>query len=166
MTSMITIQPDLQKSLLHHYIKINLPGAGVFTLIYLLNKISDGTPIMTMGASEASKWWIISILMLQGIFAVVLPLWYRILFINRMKTKKNTSLQVLLRFEKNFLSLACPSLYLLIPGYLLSPAKASFTAMILFALYALYFYFPSHKRVIAEKKWFNVQEKEATHDAL
>jgi len=153
--------PSGDSPLFNHYLRINLPGAVVFTLLYLLNEAVPGMHIML---PDGPKWTVVGILLLQGIFAVVLPLWYRILFVNRVKERKNTSLQSFRQFEKKFMSLACPSLYLLIPGYLLVPSKGPFAAMVLFALYSLYFYFPSHKRIFAEKKLFRVQE-EKTDDA-
>lgn len=146
----------IQKKLLNHYLTLNLPGAGAFAAIYTLNKT---LPEMHIMVHEGPKWAIIGILVLQGIFAVALPLWYRIGFVNQMKTNKSTSVQAFRQFEKKFLTLAAPSLYLLIPGYVLSPSQGTFAAMVLFALYSLYFYFPSQKRILAEKKLFRVEKK-------
>src|SRR6056297_1097354 len=146
----------IQKILLNHYLILHLPGAGAFAVLYTPHKTLPGMYFMVR---EAPSWTIIAILVLQGIFAVALPLWYRIHFVNRIKTSKRTSMQAFLQFEKRFLTLAAPSLYLLIPGYMMSPSQGPFAAMVLFALYSLYFYFPSHKRTLAEKKLFRVEEK-------
>jgi hypothetical protein len=143
-----------QGILTRHYLKINLPGVFVFLLLYGSDRLMYGG---ALGWGVNNNWMIPTLLALQGLFAIAFPLWYRILFVQRLKGSKTTSPESFLHFEKKFLSLACPCIYLLIPGYLLSPSRATFAAMVLFALYALYFYFPSRKRIAAEKRMFRVK---------
>lgn len=141
----------MQKELLRHYLKINLPGITAFVVLYIIGKFNvviffslhhNGIPVTMMIA--------------EALFAVVLPLWYRIHFVNKSKGKKHTKEHEFMQFEKHFLTIASVSVYILIVGYLLALPGTPLSIMVLFVLYALYFYFPSEKRIRSEMKIFKV----------
>ena len=141
----------MQKALLRHYLTINLPGISAFILIYILGKFNFAIFFpMNQG------WIPVFMMIAEALFAVVLPLWYRILFVNKSKGKKHVDKDALMQFEKRFLNLASISVYILIAGYLLALPRIPISVMILFVLYALYFYFPSEKRIRSEKKIFRI----------
>jgi Ca2+/Na+ antiporter len=142
----------MQKTLVRHYLKVNLPGIAIFLIFYLWGK-NHPAPLTGLKGTLTTTL----LLALQGIAAIILPLWYRILFINRMKNKKFTQKHDWIRFEKNFLSMASLSVYLPVLSYAVSISRIPFSMMILLALYALYFYFPSRKRIHSEKRIFKVR---------
>lgn len=147
---------DIQKILYRHYLRINIPGTVVFLFVYTAGQT---WPTLNLNhlTIPGGQWTTITLLLMQALFAIIVPLWYRIHFVQHTKGEKNVSRARFIHFEKKFLSLACPNVHLLILGYFSSPSRATFAAMILFALYSLYFYFPSHKRVRAEQKIFRVR---------
>ena len=142
----------MQKKLLRHYLIINLPGIAAFIILYILVKfhVNIFFPVQ--------QGWVQVIMMIaSGLFAVVLPLWYRILFVNRMKGKANTGKPRFMQFERDFLALASVSVYILVAGFILALPRIPLSVMVLFVIYALYFYFPSEKRIRSEKKMFRVE---------
>jgi hypothetical protein len=147
---------DIRKILYRHYLGINIPGIVVFLFIYTTDQTWAVLRPNHLPIPEG-QWITITLLLMQALFAIIVPLWYRIHFVQRTKGEKNVSRARFIHFEKKFLSLACPNVYLLLLGYLSCPSRATFAAMILFAFYSLYFYFPSHKRVRAEQKIFRVK---------
>ena len=145
------MQNDNQKKLLRHYLIINLPGIIAFIILYMLGKFNA-----EIFWDLRYKWLPITMILAEGIFAILLPLWYRIHFVNRKKAHKQTEKQEFIKFEKNFLSLASVSVYILVAGYLTGLPKIPFAVMVIFVIYALYFYFPGEKRVRSEQKIFRV----------
>ena len=141
----------MQKTLLKHYLKTNIPGIAAFIVLYIMGKLN--IPIFI----PIHHGWIQIFMMITiALFAIVLPLWYRISFVNKMKRKTHTNETDFIKFEKNFLTIASVSVYILIAGYLLALPRIPLSVMILFVLYALYFYFPSEKRIRSEQKIFRV----------
>ena len=104
----------MHKKLLRHYHKVNLPGIAIFVGIYLLGKFN-----VDIFLTQDNTWLPPTLMVAAGLFAIVLPLWYRILFVNKMKAQKQTAKKRFLKFEKNFLTLASISIYILIAGYLM-----------------------------------------------
>jgi hypothetical protein len=142
----------MQKKLLRHYLTINLPGIASFIILYILVKFHVNIFL------PVQKGWVQVVMMIaSGLFAVVLPLWYRILFVNRMKGKANTDKHRFIQFERDFLTLASVSVYILVAGFILAMPRIPLAVMVLFVIYALYFYFPSEKRIRSEKKIFKVE---------
>ena len=141
----------MQKALLRHYLKINLPGIFAFIVLYIMGKFNVDIFL------PPNKGWIpVFMIIATALFAVVLPLWYRIFFVNKIKGEEHTDEQRFMRFEKNFLTIASISVYILIAGYLLALPRITLSVMVLFVLYALYFYFPSEKRIRSEMNIFKV----------
>ena len=141
----------MQKKLLMHYLKINLPGIFAFIILYIMGKFN-----VAIFFPVHYNWVTITMMIAEAFFAVVLPLWYRILFVNKMKGEEYTDEHRFMRFEKHFLTIASISAYILIAGYLLALPRIPLSVMVLFVLYALYFYFPSEKRIRIEQKIFRV----------
>jgi len=142
----------MQKKLLRHYLIINLPGIVAFIILYILVKFH-----VNMFLPVQQDWIQVIMMVASGLFAVVLPVWYRILFVNRMKGKANTSKHRFMQFERDFLSLASVSVYILVAGFIIALPRIPLSVMVLFVIYALYFYFPSDKRIRSEKKIFRVE---------
>ena len=141
----------MQKALVKHYLKINIPGIAAFIMLYIMGKLN--VPVFI----PVHHGWIQVFMMIAvALSAVVLPLWYRISFVKKMKGKAHTDESDFIKFEKKFLTIASASVYVLIAGYLLALSRIPLSVMLLFVLYALYFYFPSEKRIRSEQKIFRV----------
>ncbi|MFW5944063.1 MAG: hypothetical protein ACOCTU_02285 [Bacteroidota bacterium] len=128
-----------------------MPGVAGFMLLYILGKLNINIFF------PVHQGWVPMVMMIvEALFALVLPLWYRILFVNKSRGRKYTDKNKFMQFEKHFLTLASISVYILIAGYLMALPGIPLSVMLLFVLYALYFYFPSEKRIGAEQKIFRV----------
>ena len=97
------------------------------------------------------------LLVLSVIFAVALPMFFRALFAHRVREQKNVSEADLLRFERTFLYIALITPYLALIGYLFEFPRFHLAASVLMVLYAVYYYFPSQRRIRFEKRIFRAQ---------
>ena len=97
------------------------------------------------------------LLVLSVIFAVALPVFFRALFAHRVREQKSVSEADLLRFERTFLYIALVTPYLTLIGYLLEFPRFHLAGSVLMTLYAVYYYFPSQRRIRFEKRIFRVQ---------
>ncbi len=96
------------------------------------------------------------LLALSVIFALGLPVFFRALFAHSVREQKSVPEAALLRFERTFLSIALVTPYLALTGYLLDFPRFHLTGSVLMALYAVYYYFPSQRRIRFEKRIFRV----------
>ena len=109
-----------------------------------------------------SKIWAITIASLAGVFGLALPIFYRTYFIYKLKNEKRISPQLFLKFEKNILYIALATPYFLILSLGLNLPERSHILIMLFSLYALYYYYPSAKKVAFEMKIFRIKSQETT----
>lgn len=100
----------------------------------------------------------IIVFVLAVVFSLALPVLYRIVFVNKVKDRKSVPASVFIQYEKNSMLLVMVSPYLAVVSALFSFTSFYFFAIILFALYGCYYYFPSQKKIDFEKKMFRVQE--------
>ena len=96
------------------------------------------------------------IFILSVIFAVALPIFYRTLFAHRVRHLKNISENNLMKFELNLLYFALVTPYLTLIAFLLELPRFHLAGTVLMALYAVYYYYPSQKRIRFEKRIFRV----------
>ena len=96
------------------------------------------------------------IFILSVIFAIALPIFYRTLFVHRVRHLKNLSKNNLIKFELNLLYIALVTPYLTLIAFLLELPRFYLAGSVLMALYAVYYYYPSHKRIQFEKRIFRV----------
>lgn len=116
-----------------------------------------GTPFLTRQASRPVS---LCILVLTGVLAIILPLWQRIMFCRHQTGKSGTDLKIFLRFEKRFMLSGLLATYMIPLGYFCRLPQVPLFWIIIFSLYAVYYYFPSRKRIALESKIFRVLEVE------
>lgn len=90
-------------------------------------------------------------------FAVALPIFFRTLFAHKRRNEKSVPQADLIRFERNLLYIALVAPYLILPAYILEIPSFYFGGTILMALYAVYYYYPSEKRIQFERRVFRAQ---------
>jgi hypothetical protein len=108
-------------------------------------------------SSQAGRPVTILILVLAGLLAFALPLWLRILFVRSQAGNVGVELSRFISFEKRFILVGILATYMVPVGYLCKIPQVPLFWVMLFALYAGYYYFPSHKRIDLELKIFRVQ---------
>ena len=98
-----------------------------------------------------------ALFILAGTFAIALPIFFRTLFLHRIRHRKWTPTADLLAFERRFLLIALVPAYLAVIAYALQITHFHFVGIVLMALYAAYYYYPSPHRVASEKRIFRVE---------
>lgn len=94
---------------------------------------------------------------LCGVFALALPIFYRALFTNRMRSKQSTPEAEWFRFERNLIFITLVTPYITLVAQALRLPRFHLAGTILMTLYALYYYYPSRRRLDFERRIFRVR---------
>ena len=97
------------------------------------------------------------VFVLSVLCGIAAPIFLRSLFAHRMSHEKNTAESKFIKFEQNLIRMALVTPYLGLFAYLFDFKKFYFTATFLVTLYAVYYFYPSHKRIEFEKRIFRVK---------
>jgi hypothetical protein len=95
---------------------------------------------------------------LSVVSAIGLPVFIRSLFSHKMRDRTSVSRQELIKFERTLIIISMVTPYLTLIGYLLEFPRFYFSGTALTTLYALYYYYPSEKRIQFDKRIFRVRE--------
>ena len=90
-------------------------------------------------------------------FAVAFPILYRTVFANKMRHQTHTAEKDWLKFERNLLYIAMTTPYVSLIAQVLQLPRFHLAAVIIMALYAVYYYYPSKKRIEYERRIFRVK---------
>lgn len=90
-------------------------------------------------------------------FAVALPIFYRTLFASRRRHQTCTNENDWIRFERNLLYIAMAAPYVGLIAQILRLPRFHMAGTIIMALYAVYYYYPSQKRIEFERRVFRVR---------
>ena len=94
---------------------------------------------------------------LSVIFAIALPILFRTLFAHKVQHQKSVSEPDLLKFERIFLYIALLTPYVPLIAYFFELPRFYCAGTVLMALYAVYYYYPSKKRIRFERRIFRVK---------
>lgn len=90
-------------------------------------------------------------------FAVALPIFYRSLFANRIRRQTFTAERNWLKFERRLLYIAIVAPYVGLIAQILQLPRFHLAGTIVMALYALYYYYPSVRRIEFDRRVFRVK---------
>ena len=90
--------------------------------------------------------------------AVAGPVFYRSLFAYKQKNLLTVSADDLFKFERNLTCMTLAAAYLALLSCFLQLPRFYLTAILLTAIYAVYYYYPSLKRVSFDQRLFRVRE--------
>jgi hypothetical protein len=99
-----------------------------------------------------------SIFILAALFALAGPIFYRSCFAQRQRNLYEVSHAVLFKFERNLIGMALVSPYLALAADFLQLPYFYLTGTLLMALYAIYYYYPSKKRIAFDMKIFRTAD--------
>ena len=102
------------------------------------------------------------IFILTTLLAIAFPVLHRTIFNNRIKEFKFITPDKFYRYQNQLLHLTAFTPYLVLIAYVLHLPQFYFGGTALFSLYALYFYYPSEKRIRNEKQIYRVKEETDT----
>jgi len=147
------LEPDIRLDLRKTYFKLLIPLTVILIIFYLL-KIFGALDNIHVGYLK-----LISILffILAGIFGVAFPIFYRTLFISNLKNIKTISKEEFIRFEKRLIIISLLTPYFIIMPIIFNFPDFYFGGIILFSLYAVYYFYPSKARIDFEKRIFRIK---------
>lgn len=90
-------------------------------------------------------------------FALALPILYRTVFANKMRHHTHTAEKDWLKFERNLLYIAMTTPYVSLIAQVLQLPRFHLGGILIMALYAVYYYYPSRKRLDYERRIFRVK---------
>jgi Ca2+/Na+ antiporter len=140
----------MSKKLKKVYLSLLLPSIFGFTLAggakaYDIFEIGSGNFIEIVGP-------IIFIVCIA--FAIAFPIFYRTLFAHNRRDLKCVSEKELLNFERTLIYVVMITPYLALIAYFLELPRFYTASAILMGLYAVYYFYPSKRRIALDRKIF------------
>ena len=135
------------------YFILLLPAVAGFISVFALQHfhLVDWTPVSIPRVIHPF------IFIVSVCFAVAFPILYRTVFANQRRHQKNTTEEDWLKFERNLLYIALVTPYVCLIAQILKLPRFHLGGTILMALYAVYYYYPSKKRIDYERRIFRVK---------
>lgn len=128
------------------------PAVGLFLLFGLARQLGIAAP----GQFGLPNVVPSIVFVVSAITALAAPLFLRTLFAHSMRGKTKVSAQSFLSFQKKILWVSMVTPYFAFMAYCCDFPRFYATAIVLLALYAVYYYFPSEKRIAFDRKIFRV----------
>jgi predicted membrane channel-forming protein YqfA (hemolysin III family) len=135
------------------YFTCLIPAAAGFLILYTIRTLD----LVSWEPMRPPQIIGVSIFILSFFFAIALPIFMRALFAHNMRDRKTIDKAELARFEHYLIALAMVAPYLSLTAYFLELPGFYFSGSFIAALYGVYYYFPSARRIDFEKKIFRVK---------
>jgi hypothetical protein len=135
------------------YFKLLLPAVAGFILIFVLQhylRVSFKIP-------QIPTIFYPLVFIASVCFAVALPIFYRTVFANKRRHQTRTAEEDWLKFERNLLYIAMAAPYVALIAQILQLPRFHLGGTIIMALYAVYYYYPSKRRIEFERRVFRVK---------
>jgi len=135
------------------YFSLLIPAILGFILAYL----SKAYLKIDLGA--ISSFWPTAplIFILSFAFGVALPILFRTLFVHKNRHQKKIAENDLLKFERSTLYIALITPYIALVAYFFEIPRFHFVGSVLASFYAIYYFYPSQKRIRYERRIFRVK---------
>ncbi|MFZ1729312.1 MAG: hypothetical protein WBQ23_10840 [Bacteroidota bacterium] len=98
--------------------------------------------------------WDVLLFVLAALFAIALPLLYRVMFANAHRGRTGVVFGAFYRFENNSMVVAMFSVWIAVGASLIAVQGYHMAGIFLLALYACYVFYPSRRRLISDGKVF------------
>ncbi|MGD2185233.1 MAG: hypothetical protein PVI71_03855 [Desulfobacterales bacterium] len=135
------------------YFTLLLPAVAGFILISALRHFQlVGFNIPLIPPILYSIIFVVSVCL-----AVALPIFYRSVFANKRRHQTHTTEEDWLKFEHNLLYIAMATPYVALIAQILKLPRFHMGGTIIMALYAVYYYYPSKRRIAYERRIFRVK---------
>ncbi|MBU0988417.1 MAG: hypothetical protein KKH68_14300 [Proteobacteria bacterium] len=135
------------------YFTLLIPAGLGFIIIRLVSAFN----LFTIGAIKVFQVFAPMVFVLAVFFAVALPIFFRTLFAHKMRHRKNISKIDLIKFERSLIGIISVAPYLALAAYIFEFPRFYCAGILLSALYAVYFYYPSEKRIRFDQRLFRVK---------
>ena len=135
------------------YFILLLPAVAGFILIFILQHFH----LVNFNISQIPPVLYPIIFIASVCFAVAFPIFYRTVFANKRRHQTHTAEEDWLKFERNLLYIAMVTPYIALIAQILQLPRFYLAGTIIMALYAVYYYYPSKKRIAFERRIFRVK---------
>lgn len=143
----------MQSILKKHYIIMLIPAMILFTAFGMASKLNFIRP----GQFAIPSFLHSMVFILAAVTAVAGPVLIRALFAHSMHKQHQVQVKKFLSFQRKILWISLITPYLAFTAVLCNFPKFYATAIVLMALYAVYYYFPSPRRINFDEKIFRVK---------
>jgi len=135
------------------YFILLLPAVAGFILIFVLQHFHP----VSFNIPQIPAVLYPIIFVASACFAVALPIFYRTVFANKRRHQTHTAEEDWLKFERNLLYIAMATPYIALIAQILQLPRFHLAGSIIMALYAVYYYYPSKRRIVFERRVFRVK---------
>lgn len=132
------------------YYAFVIPGLITLLVLNILRKYAE----YTVSIGHTSQLVSLIIIIIAALSAFIIPLIITKVSIRAGKINAGNYAA----YQKKILFISLPSLYIAILGYILPLPGAPGIIVTMFALFALYYYFPSDRRIMNDRKKFGITE--------
>jgi predicted RND superfamily exporter protein len=99
-----------------------------------------------------------ALFILSVVFAIALPIFLRAFFAHKVRDQKSVSEGELLQFERTFLYIALITPYVTLAAFFFAIPRFYCAGTVIMALYAVYYYYPSERRIQFERRIFRARQ--------
>ena len=135
------------------YFTLLLPAIVGFILFFVLRHFH----LVSYNIPQIPRILYTIVFVVSVCFAVALPIFYRTVFANKRRHQTSTAEEDWLKFERNLLYIAMATPYVALIAQILQLPRFPLAGTIIMALYAVYYYYPSKKRIAFERRVFRVK---------
>jgi hypothetical protein len=135
------------------YIIILLPSILGFVFVYL----TKAFVFINIEPINFSEILAPSIFILSVVFAVAWPIFYRTFFAHKKRLDRSVSENELIKFERKMIYITMVTPYLALTAYILELTRFYTAGSFLMGLYAIYYFYPSKRRLAFERRIFRVK---------
>ncbi len=141
----------LEKKLKKNYFLIVTPAILLIFIFFLLEKNN-----IVLNFPLGGKVLSTVIIILSASTSTIFPIWYKLLLIKKLKNKKQVSFEDFTSLQNRVTITAAFSIYWIFPAYMYQLQEIPMLLIAFFAIYSLYYYYPSKRRIEMEKKTFRI----------
>ena len=134
------------------YLRLLIPSIIGFMCFFLAKNVHP----VGFDAIKHREYLAPVVFILSVLFAIALPIFFRALFAHRAQGLKGVSRKNFMKFERTLLAIALVTPYMTLTAYLLALPRFYCAGTVLMALYAVYYYYPSQRRIEFERRIFRV----------
>lgn len=136
------------------YFMLLMPAVVGFIILFFIRSFA----LLDLGPFQFHGVLASALFILSVIFAIGLPVFLRSLFAHKVRDKKNVSKGDLLKFERTFLYIALITPYVTLAAFLFEIPRFYCAGTVIMALYAVYYYYPSERRIQFERRIFRARQ--------
>jgi hypothetical protein len=130
------------------------PAVLLAVIVYLLQELN-----LWEGVSYSpSHYFPLIVFVLAISVGVAIPIFLRVYFFSQLKEKKFFTLDEFISYQEKIISVISITPYFAFIAALVNMEPFYFGGTVLAAIYAMYYHFPSDKKIAFDKKVFRVKE--------